>query len=162
MSIKLLEHIRDELRGSGAVQNTPEFCTSWLGRSEGYIRVLRFHKHEPSVEALSVCSHKLGQMLTDWETVIRTRTKLGFNALTALKICVIKQSPNKPIKYGENQIGWERDGCVRNGSCSSKNTATVFSRPVLTEVGWWFCFPPSLQIRLPLWMTERKCADWLM
>ena len=60
MSIKLLEHIRDELRGSGAVQNTPEFCTSWLGRSEGYIRVLRFHKHEPSVEALSVCSHKLG------------------------------------------------------------------------------------------------------
>ena len=38
MSIRLLEHIRDELRGSGAVQNTPEFCTSWLGRSEGYIR----------------------------------------------------------------------------------------------------------------------------
>ena len=43
MSIRLLEHIRDELRGSGAVQNTPEFCTSWLGRSEGYIRTLRFH-----------------------------------------------------------------------------------------------------------------------
>jgi hypothetical protein len=42
MSIRLLEHIRDELRGSGAVQNTPEFCTSWLGRSEGYIRTLRF------------------------------------------------------------------------------------------------------------------------
>ena len=60
MSIKLLEHIRDELRGSGAIQNTPEFCTSWLGRSEGYIRTLRFHGLEPSVEALSVCSHKLG------------------------------------------------------------------------------------------------------
>jgi len=60
MSIKLLEHIRDELRGSGAIQNTPEFCTSWLGRSEGYIRTLRFHELEPSVEALSVCSHKLG------------------------------------------------------------------------------------------------------
>ena len=39
MSIRLLEHIRDELRGSGAIQNTPEFCTSWLGRSEGYIRI---------------------------------------------------------------------------------------------------------------------------
>ena len=56
MSIRLLEHIRDELRGSGAIQNTPEFCTSWLGRSEGYIRTLRFHQIEPSVEALSVCS----------------------------------------------------------------------------------------------------------
>ena len=60
MSMKLLEHIRDELRHSGAVQNTPEFCTSWLGRIEGYIRVLRFHKHEPSVEALSMFAHKLG------------------------------------------------------------------------------------------------------
>ena len=60
MSIKLLEHIRDELRGSGAIQNTPEFCTSWLGRSEGYIRTLRFNQIEPSVETLSVCSHKLG------------------------------------------------------------------------------------------------------
>jgi len=26
MSIRLLEHIRDELRGSGAVQNTPDFA----------------------------------------------------------------------------------------------------------------------------------------
>ena len=60
MSVKLLEHICDELRGSGAIQNTPEFCTGWLGRSEGYIRTLRFHGLEPSVEALSVCSHKLG------------------------------------------------------------------------------------------------------
>ena len=60
MSIKILEHIRDELRGSVAIQNTPEFCTGWLGRSEGYIRTLRFHQLEPCVEALSVCSHKLG------------------------------------------------------------------------------------------------------
>ena len=49
MSIKLLEHIRDELRHSGAVQNKPEFSMSWLGRSEGYIRTLRFHQIELSV-----------------------------------------------------------------------------------------------------------------
>ncbi len=60
MSIRLLEHIRDELRGSGAIQNRPELCMSWPGRSEGYIKALRFHQLEPSVEALSVCSHKLG------------------------------------------------------------------------------------------------------
>ena len=39
MSIRLLEHMRDELIVTGIVQNTPEFCSSWLGRSEGYIRV---------------------------------------------------------------------------------------------------------------------------
>ena len=34
MSIRLLEHMRDELIATGIVQNTPEFCRSWLGRSE--------------------------------------------------------------------------------------------------------------------------------
>jgi|AntAceMinimDraft_12_1070368.scaffolds.fasta_scaffold83483_1 hypothetical protein len=59
MSIKLLEHVRDELKRSGAVQNTPEFCRSWLGRSEGYIRTLRHHHLEPSVATLAVCANKL-------------------------------------------------------------------------------------------------------
>ena len=60
MSIKLIEHIRDELISSGAAANTPEFCRAWLGRSEGYIRTLRHHRIEPSVETLAVCAHKLG------------------------------------------------------------------------------------------------------
>ncbi len=60
MSIKLLEHIRDELISSGAAANTPEFCSAWLGRSEGYIRTLRNHGTAPSVETLAICSHKLG------------------------------------------------------------------------------------------------------
>ncbi len=58
MSIRLLEHIRDELRGSECSSKHTEF-SSWLGKSESYIRTLRFHQLEPSVEALSVCSHKL-------------------------------------------------------------------------------------------------------
>ena len=45
---------------TGIVQNTPEFCRSWLGRSEGYIRVLRYHQIAPSVETLTICSNKLG------------------------------------------------------------------------------------------------------
>jgi hypothetical protein len=60
MSIKLLEHIRNELISSGAAANTPEFCRCWLGRSEGYIRTLRHSRIEPSVETLAVCAHKLG------------------------------------------------------------------------------------------------------
>ena len=60
MSIRLLEHIRDELRGSYAIQNRPELCMSWPVRSEGYIKTLRFHQLGPRVEALTICSHKLG------------------------------------------------------------------------------------------------------
>lgn len=64
MSTKLLEHMRDELIGCGAVRNTPEFCRAWLGRSEGYIRTLRNHGTGPSVETLAICSHKLGHYAT--------------------------------------------------------------------------------------------------
>ena len=60
MSVKLLEHLRDELIACGVVHNTPEFCRAWLGRSEGYIRTLRNHGTGPSVETLAICSHKLG------------------------------------------------------------------------------------------------------
>ena len=60
MSIRLLEHLRDELIQTGIVTNTPEFCRSWLGRSEGYIRVLRYNRIDPSVETLTICSNKLG------------------------------------------------------------------------------------------------------
>lgn len=60
MSVKLLEHLREELIACGAVRNTPEFCRAWLGRSEGYIRTLRNHGTGPSVETLTICSHKLG------------------------------------------------------------------------------------------------------
>lgn len=60
MSVKLLEHLRDELIACGAARNTPEFCQAWLGRSEGYIRTLRNHGTGPSVETLTICSHKLG------------------------------------------------------------------------------------------------------
>ena len=60
MSVKLLEHLRDRLIEYGVVQNTPEFCRSWLGRSEGYMRVLRYHDATPSIEALVICANKLG------------------------------------------------------------------------------------------------------
>jgi hypothetical protein len=60
MSIRLLEHIQSELKAAGVVSSTPEFCNGWLGRSEGYIRTLRYHNLDPSVAVLSVCAHKLG------------------------------------------------------------------------------------------------------
>ena len=54
MSIRLLEHIQSELKAAGVVSSTPEFCNGWLGRSEGYIRTLRYHDLDPSVAVLSV------------------------------------------------------------------------------------------------------------
>jgi hypothetical protein len=80
MSVKLLEHLRDELIGSGAVRNTPEFCRAWLGRSEGYIRTLRNHGTGPSV----------GTMLGAYVPQGQQNTANWPNNLSASKDCVIR------------------------------------------------------------------------
>lgn len=59
MSITLIEHLRDKLIEYGAVKSSPEFCRCWLGRSEGYIRTLRHHQIDASIDALAVCASKL-------------------------------------------------------------------------------------------------------
>jgi len=87
MSIKLLEHIHEELKSAGFVSSIPEFCNAWLGRSEGYIRTLRYHDLDPSVAVLSVCSHKLGhyaQRLKDSPKAEHTDTARSFEQLKQL------------------------------------------------------------------------------
>jgi hypothetical protein len=87
MSVKLLEHMRDQMIACGAVQNTPEFCRSWLGRSEGYIRTLRNHGTGPSVETLTICAHKLGhyaQRLRASDLSEHTAMAAQFDRLKAL------------------------------------------------------------------------------
>jgi len=87
VSIKLLEHIHEELKSAGFVSSIPEFCNAWLGRSEGYIRTLRYHDLDPSVAVLSVCSHKLGhyaQRLKDSPKAEHNDTARSFEQLKQL------------------------------------------------------------------------------
>ncbi|WP_159309255.1 DUF6626 family protein [Spiribacter roseus] len=59
MAAKMLETIYRELEGIGVVQTRSEFCTQWLGRSEGYVRTLRFCAQQPSIDVLAVLSNRL-------------------------------------------------------------------------------------------------------
>lgn len=59
MSIQVLEQIRDELKDCKVISSNREFCESWLARDESYLRVLRFHKIDPSTDALATCASKL-------------------------------------------------------------------------------------------------------
>lgn len=60
MSIQVLETVRRELKACGAITSNQEFCAGWLAKDESYLRVLRFHKTEPSADALAICASKLG------------------------------------------------------------------------------------------------------
>ena len=50
MSIRVLEDVRDELIRAGLVSNTSEFCISWLGKSDCYIRTLRHNRLNASAD----------------------------------------------------------------------------------------------------------------
>ena len=50
--LELLSQIR-------AVDSESEFSRDWLGRSECYLRTLRFKQKEPSVGTLAICASKL-------------------------------------------------------------------------------------------------------
>ena len=59
MTLQLLEVVRDRLIECNAVRSHKEFCVSWLAKDESYLRVLRFHKAQPSADAIATCASKL-------------------------------------------------------------------------------------------------------
>ena len=55
----MIEDIFCELRKLGAVRNTDEFSTKWLGREKSYLRCLRARQRDPSSIALATCAVRL-------------------------------------------------------------------------------------------------------
>lgn len=56
---KVLSEVYAVLRSIGAVQSESEFSTDWLGRSECYLRTLRFKGCDASISSIAVCASKL-------------------------------------------------------------------------------------------------------
>lgn len=56
---KVLSEVYAVLHSIGAVKSESEFSTDWLGRSECYLRTLRFKNAEPSISSIAVCASKL-------------------------------------------------------------------------------------------------------
>ena len=59
MSRQLLHEVRDVLRAANAIASEREFCERWLGKSECYMRTLRFSQIDPNADALTTVSNKL-------------------------------------------------------------------------------------------------------
>ncbi len=55
----LLEQVRDQLKQCNAVSTDREFCEQWLGKSECYLRTLRYGDLNPSTDAMMTCASKL-------------------------------------------------------------------------------------------------------
>ena len=55
----VLNEVFEVLKRIGAVRSESEFSKDWLGRSECYLRNMRFNGLAPSVSSVAVCASKL-------------------------------------------------------------------------------------------------------
>jgi len=108
---KLLQEI-------GAVHSESEFSRDWLGRSECYLRTLRFKGTDASVGAVAICASKLQHYGTRLQHT-QQHTALGrrfiqlseqchkhINAhCEADLLCENPAAPKKAVEYLSNQAG---------------------------------------------------------
>ena len=59
MSKTVLSDVYKLLHSINAVRSESEFSKDWLGRSECYMRTLRFKCVQPSVGSIAICASKL-------------------------------------------------------------------------------------------------------
>ncbi|WP_324073434.1 MAG: DUF6626 family protein [Erythrobacter sp.] len=59
MQKTVINEVFDLLHTIKAVDSESEFSRDWLGRSECYLRTLRFKNAEPSVATIAICASKL-------------------------------------------------------------------------------------------------------
>ena len=128
-------------KSAGFVSSIPEFCNAWLGRSEGYIRTLRYHDLDPSW-LCSVCVRtNLGIMRKGLKTAQKPSIPIQRDHLNSLSSCVTKKLPSNHKQFGDSQKEWAHEifGKARG------DYPTVFGK-----------------VGAP-WMTHvKKCASSLM
>ena len=59
MEYGILDEVRGLLRDANIIKTDREFCQAWLGKSECYLRSLRFAGKVPSADALANCASRL-------------------------------------------------------------------------------------------------------
>lgn len=59
MKKSVINDVFDYLKQIKAVDSESEFSKDWLGRSESYMRTLRFKNAQPSVGTIAICASKL-------------------------------------------------------------------------------------------------------
>lgn len=86
MAKTVLDDVFELLKKIGAVSSEAEFSKDWLGRSECYLRTMRFKDAQPSIGTVAICASKLRH---HGEKMIQTATHetLGKQFLSLSEQC---------------------------------------------------------------------------
>jgi hypothetical protein len=61
----ILAEVRDRVHAAGLISSNAQFCQLWLGKSECYMRSLRFSGVQPSADALATCAARLAHTASE-------------------------------------------------------------------------------------------------
>ena len=96
----ILNDVYDLLKSKQLVSSESEFSRDWLGRSECYLRTLRFKGTKPSVGCVAICASKL-QHFGRCMTATEQYTQLGKQFIELSEQC------HKQIN--RDAVGWWKD-----------------------------------------------------
>jgi hypothetical protein len=101
MKKTVLNEVLKLLKEHRLVQSESEFSKDWLGRSESYMRGLRFHKDTPSISCIAICASKLqhyGQRLA----------RTGMHDALSQRFIELSEACHRQIN-AESEALWLRD-----------------------------------------------------
>ena len=78
MAETVLDEVYRELKAMELTRSENQFSVEWLGRSECYMRTLRFENQPPSIATIAICASKLqhyGQRMVKTDKYKREGTK---------------------------------------------------------------------------------------
>lgn len=91
MKKMVLNEVFEYLKEIKAVDSESEFSTDWLGRSECYMRGLRFKRTQASIGTLAICASKLQHYGN------RLKAKQEHSNISA-KLLLLSEECNKQVR----------------------------------------------------------------
>ena len=63
----ILTEVFEAVREMGLTRTESEFSVDWLGRSECYMRTLRFENQSPSIATIAICEANCSTTASVWQ-----------------------------------------------------------------------------------------------
>lgn len=105
MAQSILEQVRATLRDANIIKTDKEFCEVWLGKSECYLRSLRFNDIPPSADALANCASRLAWVTNELRARDAVKHLHWIDRLNALRLdCYLAMDQQAMRKWREKGV----------------------------------------------------------
>ena len=105
MAQSILEQVRATLRDANIIKTDKEFCEVWLGKSECYLRSLRFNDIPPSADAIANCASRLAWTANGLSERDAVKNRYWIDRLNALRLdCYLAMDQHAMCKWQQKGV----------------------------------------------------------